>query len=111
MSDWTVYAPLLGVAGLIIAGLVYNYINSHSAGNDRMQEIADAIHEGAMVFLQAEYKILAGFIAIVFVLLFTMLWLWFAIVVSGISRTRFFRNCQLSTMSMLFVMVPTVFIM
>jgi K(+)-stimulated pyrophosphate-energized sodium pump len=68
--DWTVYAPLLGVAGLIIAGLVYNYINNHSPGNDRMQEIADAIHEGAMVFLQAEYKILAGFIAIVFVLLF-----------------------------------------
>ncbi len=34
-----------------------------------MEEIADLIHEGAMVFLAREYKILSIFIAIVFILL------------------------------------------
>ena len=70
LVSWTVYAPILGVAGLIIAGLVYSYIKKHSPGNEKMQEIGDAIHEGAMVFLQSEYKILAIFIAAVFLLLF-----------------------------------------
>jgi len=35
-----------------------------------MVEIAEAIHEGAMTFLKREYTILAGFIVIVFALLF-----------------------------------------
>ncbi|GAB4276630.1 MAG: sodium-translocating pyrophosphatase [Deferrisomatales bacterium] len=69
-ASWTVYAPLMGVAGLIVAALIYSYIKKHSPGNERMQEIGDAIHEGAMVFLQSEYKILAIFIAVVFLLLF-----------------------------------------
>ncbi len=35
-----------------------------------MMEISEAIHEGAMTFLKREYTILAGFIVIVFALLF-----------------------------------------
>ena len=70
LSAWTVYAPLFGVGGLIVAALVYSFIKNNSPGNERMQEIGDAIHEGAMVFLQSEYKILAIFIAVVFILLF-----------------------------------------
>ena len=67
---WTVYAPFFGVAGLIVAGLVYSWIKKQPDGNERMREIGDAIHEGAMVFLRSEYQILAIFVAVVFLLLF-----------------------------------------
>ncbi|MCY3986163.1 MAG: sodium-translocating pyrophosphatase [Candidatus Dadabacteria bacterium] len=64
---------LVGVAvGLIVllyAYFVYRGINSLPAGNDKMKQIASAIHEGAMVFLQREYRIIGLFAAIVFVLL------------------------------------------
>ncbi len=70
MISWTLYAPLVGVAGLIVAGLVYSFITNSSAGNEKMREIADLIHTGAMAFLKSEYRILAVFVAVVFLLLF-----------------------------------------
>ncbi|MDF1551495.1 MAG: sodium-translocating pyrophosphatase [Deferrisomatales bacterium] len=68
--SWTIYAPLVGVAGLLVAGLIYAQIKKQSPGNEKMVELGDAIHEGAMVFLKSEYKLLAIFIAVVFLLLF-----------------------------------------
>ncbi len=73
VMSWTNLAPIFGVAGLLAAAMLYSMITKQSPGNEKMQEIADAIHEGAMVFLASEYKILAGFIAIVFVLLFSQI--------------------------------------
>jgi K(+)-stimulated pyrophosphate-energized sodium pump len=61
--------PILGVAGLAIAGMIYIAIVRAPAGNERMRQIAAAIQEGAMVFLRREYTILLGFIAVVFLLL------------------------------------------
>ena len=62
-------AILVGIIVLVYAFLVYRSIKSLPEGNNKMQEIASAIHEGAMVFLKKEYQIIAIFIAIVFVLL------------------------------------------
>jgi K(+)-stimulated pyrophosphate-energized sodium pump len=70
LVSWTLYAPLVGVAGLIVAALVYSQMKSQSPGNEKMVELGEAIHEGAMVFLKSEYKLLAIFIAVVFLLLF-----------------------------------------
>ncbi len=67
ITDW---APILGVAGLILAGLIYWYIKRQPSGTDLMVEISDLIHTGAMVFLKKEYQILSIFIVIVFALLF-----------------------------------------
>lgn len=66
-------APSLGVAGLIIAYFIYRNILAQDAGNEQMQAIAEMIHQGAMVFLGAEYKILAIFVAIVAVAMFFVL--------------------------------------
>ena len=68
--SWTIYAPLFGVVGLLIAGLIYAQMKKQSPGNEKMVELGEAIHEGAMVFLKSEYKLLAIFIAVVFLLLF-----------------------------------------
>jgi K(+)-stimulated pyrophosphate-energized sodium pump len=61
-------APVLGVVGFVIALLIYNVIRKQPVGNAKMQEIAEAIHEGAMAFLKREYTVLAGFIVLVFFL-------------------------------------------
>lgn len=63
------FAIVFGLFGLGIAWKVYEYVDDHPDGNEKMVEIADTIHEGAMVFLTREYKILAYFIGGVFVLL------------------------------------------
>ena len=70
METWTTIAPFVGLGGLLCSLLIYFYIKKAPAGNPEMVEIAEAIHEGAMTFLKREYTILAGFIVIVFVLLF-----------------------------------------
>ncbi len=69
MGNIASLAPLFGVVGLVFAGIIYMYVKKQPAGSKKMIEIADAIHDGAMVFLKREYKILAIFVIIVFILL------------------------------------------
>jgi K(+)-stimulated pyrophosphate-energized sodium pump len=66
-------APVLGVLGLLLAAGLYAYVKRQPAGNALMREIAEQIHLGAMVFLRREYSILAGFVALVFALLFAFI--------------------------------------
>ena len=69
MKDLVMWAPFLGILGLVFAGWLFLFAKKQPVGTPKMEEIAGLIHEGAMVFLAREYKILAVFIAIVFVLL------------------------------------------
>ncbi|MDW7670133.1 MAG: sodium-translocating pyrophosphatase [Bacillota bacterium] len=64
-----IVAPLAGIAALIFAFILANRINKVDAGNDRMKEIASYIHEGAMTFLQREYKTLIIFVVVMSVIL------------------------------------------
>ncbi|HEU19350.1 MAG TPA: sodium-translocating pyrophosphatase, partial [Deltaproteobacteria bacterium] len=64
------YAWLWGILGLVLAFVIYKYVMTFSPGNEVMVEIMERIHAGAMVFLKREYKIIAIFIAVVFVILF-----------------------------------------
>lgn len=68
--NFTFWAPLAGVAALLFAYYLTSRINKVSPGNERMQEIASAIHEGAMAFLSREYKTLAIFVAAVAAFIF-----------------------------------------
>ena len=61
--------PLSAAAALLFALYKARYVSKCDAGNSRMQEIAAAIAEGASAFLRAEYKILAIFIVVLFVLI------------------------------------------
>ncbi len=62
-------SPFLGFGGLAVAWVIYQEVCKRPDGNERMQEIAGYIYEGAMTFLKREYRILAYFVVIVFVLL------------------------------------------
>ncbi len=69
MQGLTVYAPYLGIVGLIIAYLIYRYVKSHPNGTQVMRDLEEMIHAGAMAFLRKEYFALTFFIAIVFLVL------------------------------------------
>ena len=65
----TYLAPCLGVVGLVVAYMIYRYLKKQPNGNAEIQNLEAMIHDGAMAFLKREYRYLAVFIAIVFVLL------------------------------------------
>ena len=67
--DHNAIAIVLGLVGLAIAFVIYRSVAREPAGNERMQEIAESIYEGAMAFLKREYRILAIFVLVVFGLL------------------------------------------
>ncbi len=68
--DWTEWAWSFGAIGLLAALVVYRYLMRQPQGTDAMAELADQIHDGAMTFLRREYTVLAGFVAVVAVLLY-----------------------------------------
>lgn len=64
------YLPIVcGILALVFAFVFSNGITKESSGNERMNEIAGYIQEGAMAFLKREYKYLSIFIVIVAVVI------------------------------------------
>ena len=61
--------PVLAVCALLFAAYKAYYVSKQDPGNSRMQEIAASIAQGADAFLTSEYKILAIFVAAIFVLI------------------------------------------
>ncbi|MDM8310616.1 sodium-translocating pyrophosphatase [Clostridium cadaveris] len=60
-----ILAAIAGVIALIFAYLLAKSILKQDAGNDRMKEIAAHIQEGAMAFLNREYRYLAIFVVVI----------------------------------------------
>jgi len=56
--------PLIAIFGLIVMAIQGSWIRKQPKGNERMTEIATYIHEGALAFLNAEYRLLAIFVVI-----------------------------------------------
>ncbi len=73
MESMMIYMPI--VAALI--GLAYmlvkkSWVMKQDAGDGKMKEISEHIYEGALAFLNAEYRLLAIFVAVISVLLFVV---------------------------------------
>ena len=65
------YLPLvLAILGLIFMIVKVSWVNKQTTGNERMQSISKSIKEGAMAFLNAEYRILGIFVIIASIALF-----------------------------------------
>ncbi len=69
MNELKILFPIVGILGLVFAFSIYRVILSHSAGTDKMKDIAREIELGAMAFLKSEYSKLLIFILLVAVLL------------------------------------------
>lgn len=68
--SYLIYAvPVLGLIGLAVMIVKARWVNSQDAGDQKMQDLAQHIKEGALAFLKAEYRVLAIFVVIAGVLL------------------------------------------
>jgi K(+)-stimulated pyrophosphate-energized sodium pump len=59
----------IALLGLISAWRIFVTITKAPAGSDKVKEISDAIHLGAMVFIRQEYTVLIAFIMLVFIVM------------------------------------------
>ncbi|MDP3298385.1 MAG: sodium-translocating pyrophosphatase [Thermodesulfovibrionia bacterium] len=72
MSSTILFALLCGVLGVVYALITAVWVSKQDAGNAKMQEISNAIKEGAYAFLAREYKTVA-MVAVVLVVLIVAL--------------------------------------
>lgn len=61
MSSLVNIPPIMGVLGLVCAFVIYVLMTRYPTGEDKIEKIAAAIHEGAMVFMHREYLMLGMF--------------------------------------------------
>jgi len=70
MESMIIYAPIvLAIIGLLYMWMKRSWVLKQDAGDGKMKEISDHIYEGALAFLNAEYKLLSIFVIIVSVAL------------------------------------------
>ena len=69
METFLKFVPLVALAGLLFALLLWFRVKKAEAGTGKMVEIATAIQEGAMTFLRREYSYLAIFVVVLAVVL------------------------------------------
>lgn len=70
MESLMIYMPIaMAALGLIYMLTKQSWVMKQNAGDGKMKEISDHIYEGALAFLNAEYRLLAVFVVIVSVLL------------------------------------------
>ncbi len=71
--DQNLIAPGLGVLGLIIVVIIYQWITKQDGGSGAVKKIGEQIHIGAIVFMKREYKMLSIFASVLLVLLYIFL--------------------------------------
>ena len=71
MESKIIYIPIaLAIIGLIFMVIKANWVKKQNAGSEKMQSISKSIKEGALAFLQAEYRLLLVFVVIASLALF-----------------------------------------
>jgi len=61
--------PLCAVIGLLFAGYQYNIVRKEEEGTAEIKKLTALIHHSAMVYLNTQYKYIAGFVIIFAILL------------------------------------------
>ena len=73
MESNVIYIPIvLALIGLIFMVVKMLWVKKQNPGSDRMQDLSKSIKEGALAFLNAEYRLLAGFVVIAGIALFVI---------------------------------------
>jgi K(+)-stimulated pyrophosphate-energized sodium pump len=69
MENLLYVIPALGIVGLLYMLVLRSWVVKQSTGTEKMSKLASYVKEGAMAFLNAEYRILAVFVVIAGILL------------------------------------------
>lgn len=68
--NYLVYlVPVLGLIGLLVMIIKARWVYAQDAGDQKMQDLAKYIRDGALAFLKAEYRVLAIFVVVAAILL------------------------------------------
>ena len=71
MENFIQYTPiLLAIVGLLVMYIQSVWVRKQPAGTDKMQSISKSIKEGALAFLNAEYRLLLIFVIVASVALY-----------------------------------------
>jgi len=73
MSLSAIIPLLFGLGGLFVASHLYKLVKEYPEGEESVTKIGEAIHQGAMVFMAREYKMLAIFSAVLILFLWSFL--------------------------------------
>jgi K(+)-stimulated pyrophosphate-energized sodium pump len=71
--EFIVFILIIGLLSLLAAKFIADNVQKAATGNEKMKEISDAIHEGAMAFLTREYKTMAWFVLAMGIVIFFFL--------------------------------------
>ncbi len=67
-------APAGAILALIFAMIFYKQVKAANPGDEKMQEIAGHVTDGALAYLRRQYKVVAVFFVVVAALLYVMGW-------------------------------------
>ncbi len=70
MESLILLSIIAGAFSIAFAGVLAVSVLRHPRGNEKMRSIADAIHEGAMAYLNRQSKTVAVFVALIAVILY-----------------------------------------
>ncbi|MBW1898966.1 MAG: sodium/proton-translocating pyrophosphatase, partial [Deltaproteobacteria bacterium] len=70
MENIPLACALVGVIGILFALILAGIVKSAPAGNEKMQEIAGAIQEGAIAYLNRQMKSMAAAGIVIFIIIF-----------------------------------------
>jgi K(+)-stimulated pyrophosphate-energized sodium pump len=73
MENYFIGFILIGLLGLLYSFLLYRFILKKPKGSKKMQEISEAIKQGAIAFLKREYEILSFVIVILTIIIVVLL--------------------------------------
>ena len=73
MNNLPLVCALVGVLGVLFSIVIAGIVKSAPAGNEKMQEIAGAIKEGAIAYLNRQLKSMGTAGAIIFIIIFATL--------------------------------------
>ncbi|MEP0366964.1 MAG: sodium-translocating pyrophosphatase [Cyclobacteriaceae bacterium] len=69
MTNIIYLVPALALVGILTMIIKSKWVNKQDAGDQKMQDLANHIREGALAFLSAEYRVLAIFVVLAGILL------------------------------------------
>ena len=71
--DVNIIVPALGIFGLLIVVIIYQWIKKQPGGSGQVEKIGEQIHLGAITFMKTEYKMLSGFALVLLILMYIFL--------------------------------------
>ncbi|WP_319378056.1 sodium-translocating pyrophosphatase [uncultured Methanocorpusculum sp.] len=77
--DLIYLAPICAVLGLLFALYSFSIVKKEGSGDEKMQKIAAAIHLGAMVFLNRQYRAIGAFVVVIAIILAILISQWAAL--------------------------------